>query len=397
MDFSELQALLRRHRNVVVFAAFILLVAGLDLLLNPPIEGGVELLSLPFLAGATFLFAIVLWPGKIGVPTEAPSSNTLAHRFLMWVTLRWRLVPFFPLAGIAIIALDVIYNLIFPNIPIIQIHDTVTIMFGVSLIAYPFVPQKFDRERDFVLFFFLVLVLLLVVPLLLFRLVHGDFEEGVNAYSSTLLAPQLQWVLNLLGVKSSIIGSLTSSSAPTLEFITQSGATISVQITTSCSGIYSFSIFAAAFTAFIMTEFERTNWRVWSLLIMGFVAAYVANILRMTVIVLAGYFGNTSADAEQSMLIAHSNAGWLIFLGWISLFWLLMYRFLFPRKKRTETIEKKEFSSCPLCGDPLSPTVPGFKCDCGKMYHVSCIQQNGQCPACNKAIVMTGVAEKTLT
>ena len=396
MDFSELQALLRRHRNVVVFAAFILLVAGLDLLLNPPIEGRIEILSLPFLASAAFLFAIVFWPTKVGVPAEAPPSNTLAHRFLKRVTFGWRLVPLFPLAGIAIIALDVMYNFLIADFPVLQIHDTVTIMFGVSLIAYPFVPQKFDRERDFVLFFFLTLVLMLVVPLLLFRIIQGNFEEGVNGYSSTLLAPQLQWILNLLGVKASIVQSL-SGSAPTLEFITQSGATISVQITTSCSGIYSFSIFAAAFTAFILTEFDRTNWRVWSLLVMGFVASYVANILRMTVIVLAGYFGNTSVEAEQSMMIAHSNAGWLIFLGWISLFWLLMYRFLFPRKKRTETVEKREFSSCPLCGEPLSPTVPGFKCDCGKMYHVSCIQKNGRCPACNMSVIMAEVAEETLT
>jgi archaeosortase C (PEF-CTERM variant) len=397
MDFSELQAVLRRHRNFVVFAALVFLVAGLDLLLNPPVEGGVELLSLPFLAGAVFLFAIVFWPGKVGVPAEAPPSNTLAHRFMKRVTFGWRLVPFFPFAGIVIIALDVIYNLLFPNVPLLQIHDTVTIMFAVSLIAYPFVPQRFDRERDFVLFFFLILVLMLVVPLLLFRLVQGNYDEGVNAYSSTLLAPQLQWILNLLGVKAGIIGSLPGSSAPTLEFITQSGAAISVQITTSCSGIYSFSIFAAAFAAFILTEFDRTNWRVWSLLVMGFVASYVANILRMTVIVLAGYFANTSAEAEQSMMIAHSNAGWLIFLGWITLFWLLMYRFLFPRKKRTEAVEKREFSSCPLCGEPLSPTVPGFKCDCGKMYHVSCIQKKGRCPACDRAIVMTEFAGKTLT
>jgi len=395
MDFSELQALLRRHRNVVVFAALVLLVAGLDLLLNPPLEGGMELLSLPFLAAAAFLLAIVFWPGKVGVPSEAPPSNTLAHRFLKRVTFGWRLVPFFPLAGIVIIALDVIYNILFPNVPILQIHDSVAILFAVSLIAYPFVPQKYDRERDFVLFFFLILVLMLVVPLLLFRLIQGNFDEGVNAYSSALLAPQLVWLLNLLGVKASIITS-TVGSAPTVQFFTQSGQEITVQITTSCSGIYSFSIFAAAFAAFILTEFDKTNWRVWSLLIMGFVASYAANILRMTVIVLSGYFGNTTADAEQSMLVAHSNAGWLIFLGWITLFWLLMFRFLFPRKKQTEASAKREIALCSLCREPLSPTIPGFRCDCGKMYHESCIQQEGRCPACDKQVTVAGDSARTL-
>jgi len=386
MDFSELQVLLRRHRNVVVFAAFLLLAAGLDLLLSPPIEGGIEILSLPFLASAAFLIAIVFWPTKVGMPAEAPPSNTLAHRFLKKVTLGWRLVPFFPLAGIVIIALDVLYNLLIAGSPAIQIHDTVAIMFGVSLMAYPFVPQKFDRERDFVLFFFLILVLILVVPLLLFRLVQGNFDEGVNAYSSTLLAPQLTWIVNLFGIKASIIPSPPGTSAPTIGFFTQGGASISVQISTSCSGIYSFSIFAAAFTAFILTEFDRTNWRVWSLLIMGFVASYVANLLRMTVIVLAGYFAIVPEDAEASMMLAHSNAGWLIFLAWISLFWLLMYRFLFPKNEEKEVIEARGFSSCALCSEPLSPTIPGFKCDCGKMYHAACIQKNGRCPVCDRQV-----------
>ena len=386
MDFSELQALLRSHRNVVVFAAFVLLVAGLDLLLSPPIEGGIELLSLPFLAGAAFLIAIVFWPVKVGVPAEAPPSNTLAHRFLRRVTLGWRLVPFFPLAGVVIIALDVIYNLLIADNPVLQIHDTVTLMFGVSLIAYPFVPQKFDRERDFVLFFFMILVLILVIPLLLLRLVQGNFDEGVNAYSSTLLAPQLTWIVNLLGVKASIIPSPPGTSAPTIEFFTQGGAAISVQISTSCSGIYSFSIFAAAFTAFILTEFDKTNWRVWSLLVMGFVASYVANLLRMTVIVLAGYFAIVPEDAEASMMLAHSNAGWLIFLGWISLFWLLMYRFLFPKQKEKEVVGARKFSSCSLCGEPLSPTISGYKCECGKMYHAACIRKSGRCPACDRPV-----------
>ena len=386
MDFSELQALLRRHRNVVVFAAFVLLVAGLDLLLNPPVEGRIEILSLPFLAAAAFLFAIILWPTKIGPAPAVQPTNTLAHRFMRYVTMRWRLTPLLPLAGIAVIALDVAYNFLIADYPVLQIHDTVAIMFGFSLIAYPFVPQRYDRERDFVLLFFLILALILVLPLLIVRLVQGDFEEGVNAYSSTLLAPQLKAILNLLGVRADIF-SVPGTTAPGLEFVTQNGGTLSVVITTACSGIYSFSIFAAAFTAFILTEFKSTNWRVWALLILGFVASYLANLLRMTVIVLTGFFGNSSAEAEQSMLIAHSNAGWLIFLGWICLFWMLMYRFLFPKKKVDKPTKRRTVSSCTICGESLSPMIPATICECETIYHTACLEGVGECPACKKKMM----------
>ena len=397
MDFSELQALLRRHKNVVVFAALVSLVAGLDLLLNPPVEGAIDILSLPFLAAAAFLLAVVLWPTELKAPS-GPPADTLAHRFFSKVTLSFRLVPYFPVAGIVIIAIDAAYNAFLSPSPVLQIHDTVTILFGVTLIAYPFVPQRFDRERDFVMLFFLVLVLILVVPLVLVRLYKGDFDQGVNAYSSAALAPELQGVLSLLGISNrSVPPDPSFLGAPGIQFLTQRGDWITVVITTSCSGIYSFSIFASAFTAFILTEFRKTDWRVWTLLVLGFVASYIANLLRMTVIVATGYFSITSPDDVGLMLVAHSNVGWLIFLGWISLFWVLMYRFLFPRKERPATAKSKKMSRCTICGEPLSPTIAGTMCECGRMYHASCLQDEGQCPACHTPVSRPDSESKALT
>ena len=380
----DLQALLRRHRNAVLFAALIMLVAGLDLLLNSPEPGRFEILSLPFVVGAAFLLAVLFWPAPGTVETKVV-EETLGHRLLNKATLGGRLVPYFPLAGIVLIALDVVYNVYLSPTSMLQIHDTVAILFAISLVAYPFVPQRFDRERDFVLLFFFVLVLMLVVPLLIVRVYEGNIDTGVNAYSSALLAPELRAILSLFGISTTQFTD-PDFGAPGLSFTTQGGDSVSVVITTSCSGIYSFSIFAAAFTAFILTEFNRTNWRVWLLLVLGFVAAYLANLLRMTVIVATGYFSNTSDQALSSMLIAHSNAGWLIFLGWITLFWLLMFRFLFPRKEPAKSAKTKTVAMCGICGEPLSPTIPGVRCECGSLYHSSCAQESGICPACNRVV-----------
>ncbi len=396
MEIVELQSLLRRHRNVVVFAALIMLAAGLDLLLSPPAVEGIEILSLPLLVTAIFLLAAIFWPikGKIELLKEEP---TLAQRLLNRLSLRGQLVPYFPLIGIIIISLDVIYNFIFASTSTLQIHDTVTILFGLSLVVYPFVPQRFGRERDFVMLFFLVLILILVLPLLILRIVQGDFEKSVDAYSWTLLAPELQAILGLLGIQSNLF-SPPLGTAPGLTFMTQQGQEISVVISTSCSGIYSFSIFASAFVAFVLTEFKKTNWRVWVLLGLGFLASYFANLLRMTVIVVTGYLSNTTQDALNSMLIAHSNAGWLIFLGWITLFWLLMYRFIFPKKdmeKEQTTPVKTTMSLCEICGEPLSPTIPGTKCECGNLYHTSCLRDKGQCPECQKSFAIKEEKGKT--
>ncbi len=396
MDFVELQSLLRRHRNVVVFAALIMLAAGLDLLLSPPAVEGIEILSLPLLVVAIFLLAAIFWPikGKIEPLKEEP---TLAQRFLNRLSLRGQLIPYFPLIGIVVISLDVIYNFIFASTSTLQIHDTVTILFGLSLVVYPFMPHRFERERDFIMLFFLVLILILVLPLLIIRIVQGDFEKSVDAYSWTLLAPELQAILSLLGIHSNLF-SLSGETAPGLMFTTQQGQDISVVITTSCSGIYSFSIFASAFVAFVLTEFKKTNWRVWVLLGLGFLASYFANLLRMTVIVVTGYFSNTTEDALNSMLITHSNAGWLIFLGWITLFWLLMYRFIFPKKETGEeqtTPPRLAITVCKICKESLSPTIPGTLCECGNLYHTSCLRDKGQCPECHKSFVVKEEKDKT--
>lgn len=395
MEFADLQSLLRRHRTVVLFAALVMLAAGLDLLLNSPEPGRFEILSLPFLVGAAFLLAVLFWPAA-GVAEPKPVEETLGHRFLNRVTLGGRLLPYFPLAGIILIALDVAYNVYLSPTSSLQIHDTVAILFAVSLVAYPFVPQRFGRERDFVLLFFLVLVLLLVVPLLAVRAYEGNVDKAVSVYSTGLLAPELRAMLSLLGISTTQFTE-PETAAPGLLFNTQGGDPVSIVITTSCSGIYSFSIFAAAFTAFILTEFKKTNWRVWVLLILGFVAAYFANLLRMTVIVATGYFSNSTDQAINSMLIAHSNAGWLIFLGWITLFWLLMFRFLFPRNEKAPVTKTKTVALCGICGEPLSPAIPGMRCECGNLYHSSCIQERGTCPVCNRAVFGKGTQKTPIT
>ena len=53
------------------------------------------------------------------------------------------------------------------------------------------------------------------------------------------------------------------------------------------------------------------------------ITAYVANLLRMSIIVMVGsYYG------PGALAWTHTNLGIFIFLGWISLFWGIAYRYL---------------------------------------------------------------------
>src|SRR3989475_8512845 len=395
MNLSDAEAFLRRHTTASVLAGFLLVFAGVDLLLNPTHLQNSEVLGIPFLVSGLALFAL-LFRRMPGAPAHL-ERRTLASRFLEIATLHGKLLRWFPAFAIVLIALDLAYNqLVFGRISL-GTEDTILLLFAASLFAYPFIPARFGRERDFVLMFMAALLLILVIPLPLLRLYDRDLEASVDAYSWTALAPQTSAVLNLLGVPATV-HPWAGSTVPALTFTTRSGAVLTVVITTACSGIYSFRIFASAFVAFVLTECERVQRKALVLLALGFLTAYVANILRMVLIILFGVYSDTPQDSVANLMVAHSNLGWLIFLGWIALFWGLVFRFVV----RPATAEKpsspaiaapptrKRGVLCEICEEPLTPALPGYRCECGRFYHVACAATVEECPRCHRPMIVTG-------
>src|SRR5437762_3748271 len=314
MTFSEF---LMRHRQVAGLFALVMASGGVGLLLNPPSASSASWVGLLLVALGGGVMCLVVWPKNRG-PSEIRSS--LASRFIGVLTLRGKFDALMPAAGVAIILADTLYNLLLSATPAVQTEDTIALLGASSLIVYGFVPSRFSRERDFVLVFFIILNAILVVPLLVARAYYADFERSVDLYSWVALAPQTSAVLNLLGVIN-MVHPVAGSTAPGLTFQPPSlGIQVTVVITTACSGIYSFGIFASAFLAFVLTEYNRLTRRIWLLLALGLISSYIANVLRMVVIVLVGYYADSGQADLQNMLIAHSYAGWTVFLAWIAFF-----------------------------------------------------------------------------
>lgn len=169
---------------------------------------------------------------------------------------------------------------------------------------------------------------------------------------------------------------------------------MTVVITTACSGIYSFGIFASAFVAFVLTEFQRLGRRVWILLGLGLATAYVANVLRMVIIVLVGYYTDSTETDLQNMLVAHSYAGWLIFLGWITLFWSVLLKIM-PREqplnppRRVSEPDRRYKTRCSVCAGALTPAIPSVRCTCGSFLHKTCSIRSSRCPSCARLLMAT--------
>jgi archaeosortase C (PEF-CTERM variant) len=263
-------------------------------------------------------------------------ETTLARRFIDVVTLGGRLVPLFPVFGIAVIVADLAWNLVLTGSTEFLTYDWLALLVGGYLVAYRWVPADYQREREFAFVFLLSLSLLLLVPVLVERAAEGNAasSRGISAYSEYLLAKPVEWMLGAAGVTSSIDG-------VTITFLTVDGDPISLLIATSCSGVYSFAIFSSAFLAFVGTEFTRWDPRLKWFLVLGITAAYLANLIRMFIIVMAGYYRGPDA-----LKWAHANVGWLIYMAWIALFWWLLFRWFFSQ--RAEGTDR---------GDDASPSV----------------------------------------
>jgi len=157
------------------------------------------------------------------------------------------------------------------------------------------------------------------------------------------------------------------------------------------------AIFAAAFLAFVLTEYERPSIRVWTLLGLGFATSYAANVFPMVVIVQVGYYTDTQATDLQNMLIAHSYAGWIIFLGWIALFWgILLKAIPWNRPSQPETFPSPHTRTAPTCrgcGLGLTPAISAVRCTCGVIYHQTCAEVALGCNSCGQSIVKTNLAQ----
>ena len=396
MGLAAAAGRMSRHPRALGLASLLVAFTGVSMVLNPTHATSLVWVGLAFLVAGIALFAFLVWPKADATAAAKPSMGSRLIRCLTW---DGRLIPLFPVFGVALVVLDVGYNLFLSASPGFLTEDIVVLLSAATLLAYGLVPAAWARERDFVLLFFLFLDLILVVPLLAARVVTHNIDASVDVYSWTALAPEAGAILSLFGVPNSV-HAVAGYTAPGLTFTPlHSNVAATLVITTACSGIYSFGIFAAAYIAFLLTEYASPSRRLWLLLALGFAASYAANLLRMVIIVLVGFYADTAASDLQNLLLAHSYAGWIIFLAWLALFWGLLFKFLPLEREepgRAAPVETPSRSGipppgnvCGICGRPLSPAIPAARCACGAIHHRACLASAGECPSCHRKATLS--------
>ncbi len=187
---------------------------------------------------------------------------------------------------------------------------------GVGLVAVaPFVDRKVRlpvRGRPQVPLGNLAAWSLAVVgtPLLMWGL-QAAFKGLVGttpaeAFIRIALLPPVSAILFLLGLNPDVNGQM-------IAFDTRSGPLI-VDVGAACSGVQAMALFGGVLALYLIAE--RPGGRrlaFWS--IIGILGVYAANLVRLTTLMIVGYFWGGPA-LEQ----VHAQAGWMFFVAWALIF-----------------------------------------------------------------------------
>jgi len=238
-----------------------------------------------------------------------------------------------------------------PYTPLGDIGRRKVIILGIVVIIFSFlnIPLGFGNPPysigDFSIFlagFGLILVgayrirsYILPVILPLFAIVGFQVYDHFLRHEDLIAAPLIppvvlitQFLLNSVGIHAKTAGNL-------IWFNSIPGAPIYLSIVSDCTGIWSMGTFTIA-TLIVMTSFPEAKSRKGFLLIfIGYLGTYIANLMRVFIIALSGYFFGPVGIIEQT----HIHIGWIVFTLWMVIFWYYFFtKFLgltlFPVKKK---------------------------------------------------------------
>lgn len=165
----------------------------------------------------------------------------------------------------------------------------------------------------------------ILVAAVLYRLIGTEVGRWIMESSTA------QFFANLTGLMSSYFlmlvgyGAGYTWSEPLGLIHLSNGAKIpAIAISTACSGILSLGIFLVSFAVLTADFCGRASRTKLSLcLLLGLGGTILANVLRVSLISVVGYFWG-----PEPMYDFHMYAGYVTFLAFMSLFWYLSIRWL---------------------------------------------------------------------
>jgi exosortase/archaeosortase family protein len=136
-------------------------------------------------------------------------------------------------------------------------------------------------------------------------------------YMDILTAPFIPFTVSLSATILDGIGIQTITHENIITFMSQTGEQVGLEIIGECTGIVSIGTFTIALVI-VLSSFPHSLTRKSLVLIaIGYIGTYIANIGRIVLISLSGYYFGPSGLIEQ----VHIHIGWILFSLWMIIFW----------------------------------------------------------------------------
>jgi len=199
------------------------------------------------------------------------------------------------LVGVLIVACDLGYNILTHSE--LGTLDIMTFLLGLSLIAQSINKDEIRRMGTFGAYMSATFIVLFLLFFSIFNYLDMDFTHLFDHYF--VLLPSV-FVINTLGIPVDVIA---------IETVRIAGAEeMSVIIGGPCSGLYSMFLLIGIMVAYTKIEHIARN-RFYPLLIVTIVVAYLANLVRVSILYIAGYY-----YGKELMYTVHVHLGWVIFV-----------------------------------------------------------------------------------
>ena len=196
------------------------------------------------------------------------------------------------------------------------------ILLSLIYFVYEYIPTELNKGINYIFIFSHILFILIILPSILINFnTNYIIEPTAFWYSSSdlvyyILAIPLESMLNLTGYWAEAEGTTISFEDLVAHKVQR------VVIGESCSGLHSVSIFISAFISYILIFYDKISIKSILLMIMGVIMSYLANLVRMYIIVLSGHYYGLDI-----LLWVHSNIGSLIFILWTYIFFYIFSKY----------------------------------------------------------------------
>jgi len=163
--------------------------------------------------------------------------------------------------------------------------------------------------------------LLLPVAIPCIAIIGYDGYRLFLEYADYLTAPLIPFTVLLTTTLLNIIGIQTITNGDVIMFLSQNGAPIYLRIIGECTGIVSLGTFTIALIIVQTTFPQSITRKSMGLIAIGYIGTYCANIGRIVLIALSGYFFGPQGVIEQ----VHIHIGWILFSSWMIIFWYYFF------------------------------------------------------------------------